>query len=630
MRVFTGLIFCCLYTSALAQTRETDSLLTLLKKSPEDTNKAKLFRAVGGSVVFDDPRLGIFYWKQGAELSKRLGYIYGIARISSHLSIGYSYLGKLDSSLFYSDTAIYYSKLLPDVDLRALVYLNRADHYANLLMYTQALSYCDTALKFAEQSGNKDRLARIYHIRASVYDNQQQYSTCLVYYNKALEYYQQDKNIRMVAQIYSDFTLVYLEQHDPEKAIFYILKAIHLADSLNDVRNLSTYYLELATIYLDQVEFTKAEKELKKALEYAVQLDNNRQLTAVYSRLCYIELKEKRFERAVEYGKKSFEFARVEGALDFQHEASGYLAEAFEAQGNFREAFHYSQISKNLGDSIVRQKYDAQTSALQKAFEVQQKDKEIALLSKDALLQKAHIRAQRFTITGSLVIAALVIASLVMIFYRFRLGQRMKAMELRSRIAADLHDDVGSSLSSIHLLSQMAAMKSPQNVEQIEVLQRMSTNARETMEKMGDIVWMIKPTDHEGVSLEQRIERFLYELCSARNIDYSFTGAALLGNIRLSMEQKREVYLFIKEAINNSAKYSCGGRIDLHIEPENKDLRIAISDNGNGFEPAQISTGNGLNNMKKRANALHGSFSLQSSPGKGTKIILVMPFHLAK
>jgi signal transduction histidine kinase len=65
----------------------------------------------------------------------------------------------------------------------------------------------------------------------------------------------------------------------------------------------------------------------------------------------------------------------------------------------------------------------------------------------------------------------------------------------------------------------------------------------------------------------------------------------------------------------------------LHIEPDNKDLRIAISDNGKGFEPAQISTGNGLNNMKKRANTLRGSFSLQSSPGKGTKITLVMPFH---
>ncbi len=626
MRVFTALIFCCLYTCALAQTRETDSLLTLLQKSPEDTNKAKLFKTVGTSVVFADPRLAISYWKQGVELSKRLGYISGIARTSSNLSIGYSFLGKLDSSMYYSDTAIYYSKWVADMDFRALVYLNRADNYANLLMYTQALSYCDTALKFAEQSGNKDRLARIYHIRASVYDNQQQHSTCLVYYNKALEYYQQDENLRMVAQIYSDFTLVYLEQHDQEKAIFYILKAIHLADSLNDVRNLSTYYLELATIYLDQLKFTEAEKELKKALKYALELDNNRQLTAVYCRLCYLELKEKRFERAIEHGKKSYEFARLEGALDFQNEVSGYLAEAFEAQGNFREAFNYSQIGKKLGDSIVRQKYDAQTSALQKAFEVQQKDKEIALLNKDALLQKTRIRSQRFTIAASLVIAVLVIASLVMIFYRFRLRQRMKAMELRSRIAADLHDDVGSSLSSIHLLSQMAAMKSPQNAEQIDVLQRMSTNARETMEKMGDIVWMIKPTDHEGISLEQRIERFLYELCSARNIDYSFTGATLLENIRLTMEQKREVYLFIKEAINNSAKYSSGSRIDLHIEPENKDLWITISDNGSGFEPTQISTGNGLNNMKKRAKSLHGSFSLQSSPGEGTKITLVMPF----
>ena len=76
---------------------------------------------------------------------------------------------------------------------------------------------------------------------------------------------------------------------------------------------------------------------------------------------------------------------------------------------------------------------------------------------------------------------------------RYRLRNRMKELELRNRIAADLHDEVGSSLSSIHMLSQIATQQEGDGTKQNDILTRMSNNAKETMEKMGDIVWMIKP-----------------------------------------------------------------------------------------------------------------------------------------
>ena len=205
---------------------------------------------------------------------------------------------------------------------------------------------------------------------------------------------------------------------------------------------------------------------------------------------------------------------------------------------------------------------------------------------------------------------------------RNRLKQRMQELELRNRIAADLHDEVGSSLSSIYLLSQMAGKS--QFDAKGEILDTIKTNSKETMERMGDIVWMIKPNANEGEGLKYRMERFVNEICNSRNIDCSFS-ADDLNELKLSMKQKKNTYLIFKEAVNNAVKYSETKKLDIKLIQQNKQLEMVIKDYGNGFDEKIVLKGNGLENMQNRAKELNGNLQLKSKPEFGTEIQLSFP-----
>jgi signal transduction histidine kinase len=200
----------------------------------------------------------------------------------------------------------------------------------------------------------------------------------------------------------------------------------------------------------------------------------------------------------------------------------------------------------------------------------------------------------------------------------------MKELELRNRIAADLHDEVGSSLSSIHMLSQIASEQGNVNTRQTEILSRMRDNARETMEKMSDIVWMIKPGESEAGSLKKRIERFAYEAGDSQNIEIN-TDIDAIETGNLSMDQRKNIYLIFKEALNNALKYSGTDKIDIRVSTSDQKFRLTVRDYGKGFDTAASNHGNGLGNMKVRANELHGVLNIHSTPGEGTTIELSAP-----
>ncbi len=224
---------------------------------------------------------------------------------------------------------------------------------------------------------------------------------------------------------------------------------------------------------------------------------------------------------------------------------------------------------------------------------------------------------------GSLTFAGLALVAIWLLVNRYQLRQKMKELQLRNQIAADLHDEVGSSLSSIHLLSRIAAqqqdMKGPK-----DILARVSNNAHETMEKMSDIVWMIKPGENEGYGLVQRMQRFLYEMCTHQNIEYTM-DADELSHLKLTMPQRKNVYLIFKEAVNNAIKYSGTNKLDVFIGLKNSELLMNIKDYGKGFDERIIIRGNGLANMQIRAGELKGNLLLSSSGEKGTSLKVNCP-----
>jgi signal transduction histidine kinase len=617
---FIGLFF---LSPVFAQTARTDSLLTELSKAKEDTNKVMQLRNVGNAIANQDPGKAIGYWQQGVTLSRKLNYVTGLSRTFINIGAGYSYLGSFDSAIVFYDSAIIYCKMINDPEKLALVYLNKGDAYRGLGDLRAALLNCDTARTYAEKTTNTDRQARIYTIISSIYIDQKQFANALPFLNKAIALYKKDGNNVMLGQSYDDFGIIYQQTGKLDSALIFRKMAISIAENEGDDKNLSTYYYGVADIYTDQQKYKEAEQYAANSLTYAEQQENNLQLGTAHILLCKIYLKQKKFDEAIKAGNRAWKFSLEEVQASLQYESAALLAEAYTGVGNYKEANHFLTISSDLKDSLNRQLFNQEVAGLQSSFELKEKDKEILLLNKDKELQQQRLFRQRILFGAAAALLLLSLLGIALLVNRNRLRQRMKELELRNQIAADLHDEVGSSLSSINMLSQMATSQNDTGVNQKNILEKVSSNAKETMDRMSDIVWMIKPGETEAGSLKQRMERFANEICGSKNIQLSLDLSAI-ENIKLTMAQRKNIYLIFKEAMNNAVKYSGTERIEVKSVIRNRKLELTVKDHGSGFETSLSGRGNGMDNMKNRARESGGTLAIDSNPGKGTDVVLTI------
>jgi signal transduction histidine kinase/ligand-binding sensor domain-containing protein len=225
-----------------------------------------------------------------------------------------------------------------------------------------------------------------------------------------------------------------------------------------------------------------------------------------------------------------------------------------------------------------------------------------------------------------LLLLAAALAALARYIYLLRVRRRKERALIRNRIARDLHDDMGSTLSTINILSSMAKSRLHQDPEKTgEYIGKISDNSQRMMEAMDDIVWAIKPDNDSMQKIVARMREFSTSVLEAKEIDLQFHSAEDVNQLKLDMEQRRDLFLFFKEAVNNVAKYSRAAQATIRLAVHQGRLLLIVEDNGTGFEVDKADGGNGLGNMRKRADAMRGRFQVQSSPGTGTKVTLNIP-----
>jgi signal transduction histidine kinase/streptogramin lyase len=223
-----------------------------------------------------------------------------------------------------------------------------------------------------------------------------------------------------------------------------------------------------------------------------------------------------------------------------------------------------------------------------------------------------------------LALEALALAGCIYGVYLFRLRQLLAVERVRMRIATDLHDDIGSALSQIGLLSE-AAQRPAGTHTMPDALARIASVSRETAASMADIVWTINPQRDSLGDLSVRIRRFASELFSARDIDCVVVTPESDEDLKLDIDTRRQLLLVAKEAMHNVIRHAHSTQVSIELKHENRWVVFRIGDNGAGFDPQARAEGHGIASMRSRAEGLGGKLSIESGNGGGTKLEVRIP-----
>lgn len=203
--------------------------------------------------------------------------------------------------------------------------------------------------------------------------------------------------------------------------------------------------------------------------------------------------------------------------------------------------------------------------------------------------------------------------------YRMRINQLKKEDKIRNQLASDLHDDLGSTLNSVKVYSNLAMMEK----ENLGHLIKIKESTQDAIAGVRDLIWVLDDKKDTIQDLLTRVKQFAGPLCEANQVQFIQTIESGLYQFNLGKEEKKNLYMILKESINNSIKYAGCRQIELKIWQEGKKIRLSLHDDGRGFDAEKIKEGNGLRNIRNRAREIGYKSSINSSADKGTTILLV-------
>ena len=225
-----------------------------------------------------------------------------------------------------------------------------------------------------------------------------------------------------------------------------------------------------------------------------------------------------------------------------------------------------------------------------------------------------------------LMLAFLLLSLIAYAWYRSRVNRLLGIERVRTRIAADLHDDIGTNLTRIAILSEVARSQlSETNSNVANPISSIARISRESVASMSDIVWAINPKRDSLLDLVLRMRRFANEISAGRQIEFRFRAPETDQDHKIGADLRRDVFLIFKEALSNAVRHSNGAKVEIELQVDRQSLELKIADDGCGFDSTNVCEGHGLISMQRRATALGGELQVISVGGVGTKMMLKVP-----
>ncbi|MBS1683053.1 MAG: tetratricopeptide repeat protein [Bacteroidetes bacterium] len=653
--------------SLLAQ-QKVDSLLRIVALHQNNTQSFLAYQQLGKMMEEKDPTQAIAYYRHALQFSLRSDYSNNFVTVCNSLGSLYHLHAKYDSSLLvyhqaytlavrfnlvkeqalaqqgiglnflrqsmndsariYFDKSLNASVRINDLALQASGYNNLGNVAVEISNYKEAIRQYINAAKIYERTNDQDGLGVALSNIGNIQNILDQTEKAIEYTERALKIFEHTHNEGSLAFCYRLLGRIYRKQKNTDQALTEYKKALAIYHKTRDLRSEGETIQSLGNIYFDQHNFLRAVKEFEIANRIAKTIHSPSQLAYTYSGLGFAWHQLQNYDKALHYFDSSMVKAREVKNPYLIMDAYEVESNIYSELKNYKKALELHQLFSELKDSLSREENHQTVQELEAKYQNSQKQAEIELLKKDQQLQNSSL-AQSRTMQTALITAFFLLLVIGVLFFNRRkiIDQANRQMEIervRNQIARDLHDDMGSALSSINLISQVALNENTQTPP-TNYFQRIREQSAKIMESMSDIVWSINPDNDTLQKTIARMKEFSAEILEPKNLEYTFKIDDSLTKISLNVIVRKNLFMIFKESLNNAAKYSRASEVHIHFSKDENNLVMTITDNGKGFDLSSPSSGNGLRNMKERSAEINSALSIESAVGVGTSLKLQIP-----
>lgn len=602
-----------------------DSLIAVIKSPAPQSERLPAYADLVFEIYLSNPDSGILIAQQGISLAEQEGNNFEKASLTNSLGLSYFRKGWYAKSVEAFLESINLFEELKDQEQIARVYLNIGQVYQARKDYNAAQRYNLKALEQFEMLNDSFRIACSYQTLNVVCRELKDYQTAAKYIDRSISIL---SKLGKAGELANSFTLkgnLLKSQGKSLDAIQEFKKALALYDGTQDLSNKAIAFENLGSAYYELKNYTKSIEFYSRALSIFKEINSEFDQAYERMKLSMPEAKIGDFSSAMVNLDSAESFFKKENTPDFLSELYIHKSEVLSMQGKAAEALEAFRLHVNLKDSLEESRKSDELARLQAEYESDQKEKQIEILQTETTLKEGELYIRNVIIIAMLALAIMGFYLFIITRNRRRLQDELQKQQMLNRIAGDLHDDIGSTLSSIKMYGDVIRTKAATtNPQLVPLAEKISENAREMIQSMSDIVWTIKPDQDNLHALHDRIWNVGLELCSPGGIDFKISELHELDDTRVNTELRHDLFMICKEAINNAVKYSSCTRIQVHLTTNNGFINLIIQDNGCGIAEDAI-RGNGLNNMERRCVNNKGKFEIITGVGRGTRIIAELP-----
>ncbi|MDR0792872.1 MAG: tetratricopeptide repeat protein [Chitinophagaceae bacterium] len=601
-----------------------DSALAALATAKADTNKVILLRQLGNYYQDNDANAAKKYVSQSGELSKALNYKDGM----------YAYLNDytflmIRQSLY--DSALYYAKQMQAMAVKennikplAIAELNIGISYGGKEQYDTAMQYFLKALNYAEQAKDNNTIAKCYNTLLATCLSIGQFEKAIQYGEKALELARQYQPAAITIPM-TNLALAYTNMQQYDKAGHLLENVLSIRKkSHNEYGELSASINLMGVYFKNDIKKPQLKELIDRTLFLANKLDDKESLAEGFYYAGFYALLRQQYDKARTYADSSL---AVLPATNKALKKDNYtlLSKIAYAGHDFERGIYYDRKADSLQNEMNTTEVNRNVVEMQAKYEATQRENEITLLKKDRELNHATVQKQRALIIAGIIGVLLLIFITVLLINRYRTNAKAKRLleleKMRTSIARDLHDEMGSTLSGINIISKVGVNNiNTEPAKAREYLQKIHEYSGTVLESISDIAWTINPTNDSMEKIIFKMQEFAADVFEPLNITYEFEIEGNLQNLPVELQTRKNICLIFKEAVNNAAKYSQCTQVNISVKVSENALRLQIKDNGIGFSRNGINRENGLKNMEARAAQIGGTLSIASVPKEGTTV----------